>query len=289
MHFGISLPPFADFSDALVLAELAREAEAVGWEGFFLWDHMIFDPSWHPNCDPWVGLAAVAMNTSSIKLGTMVTPLPRRRPWKLARETVSLDRLSQGRLILGVGIGDPAQWEYGFFGEEADAKLRAQKLDEGLDILNGLWSGELFSYQGAHYQLQEMQFLPRPQQSPRIPIWVAGVWPNKPPLRRAARWDGVFPIGGDPALTPDIWREIRDYTARHRTHDGPFDLIHGGASSGTNSAEATDAVAPYIEAGVTWWVEDISPWRFGLKWEYPWSPDATKQMRERILQGPPRL
>ena len=125
MRFGINLPPFGEFGDARALAELAREAESVGWDGFFIWDHILFDPSWHPMVDPWVGLAAVAMATTTIRLGTLVTPLPRRRPWKLARETVSLDRLAGGRLILGVGIGDPVTWEYGFFGEPTDARQRA--------------------------------------------------------------------------------------------------------------------------------------------------------------------
>ena len=181
MQYGINLPPFGDFGDPRALAELAHEAEQAGWDGFFIWDHIIFDPSFHPMVDPCVGLAAVALSTSRIRIGTMLTPLPRRRPWKLARETVSLDRLSNGRLILGVGIGDPVQWDYGFFGEETDARVRAQHLDEGLDIVAGLWSGERFSYQGQHYQLQEMIFLPKPVQ-PRIPIWVGGNWPNKPPL-----------------------------------------------------------------------------------------------------------
>src|SRR5689334_9455775 len=156
MYYGINLPPFAEFGDARVLADLAVEAEIAGWDGFFIWDHMVFDPTWHPIVDPWVGLAAVAMRTTRIRLGTMLTPLPRRRPWKLARETVALDRLSEGRLILGVGIGDPVQWEFGFFGEPTDAKQRASMLDEGLQVLTGLWSGALFSFSGEHYQLQEM-------------------------------------------------------------------------------------------------------------------------------------
>jgi alkanesulfonate monooxygenase SsuD/methylene tetrahydromethanopterin reductase-like flavin-dependent oxidoreductase (luciferase family) len=288
VYYGINLPPFGDFGDPRALADLAREAEAAGWDGFFIWDHMIFDPSFHPIADPWVALAAVAISTSRIRLGTLVTPLPRRRPWKLARETVSLDRLSGGRLILGVGIGDPAQWEYGFFGEQSDAKVRAGQLDEGLDILTGLWSGELFSYQGQHYQLNQMRFLPRPLQSPRIPIWVAGNWPNKPPFRRAARWDGACPIGRNSPLMPDDWRELRAYVAEHRAGDMPFDLICSGATGGQNKTQDADTIAPFAEVGCTWWIEDVSPWRFGWNWEDQWSPDATRQMRERVLQGPPR-
>lgn len=289
MHFGLNMPAFGDFGDARELAELAREAEAAGWDGFFIWDHMIFDPSFHPMVDPWVGLAAVAAATSRMRIGTLVTPLPRRRPWKLARETVSIDRLSNGRLTLGVGIGDPAQWEYGFFGEETDAKVRAQRLDEGLEVLTGLWSGEPFSYSGEHYQLQEMTFLPRAIQQPHIPIWVAGWWPNKPPFRRAARWDGVVPgkVNMD-TLTPGDWRDIQAYVKAHRTHDRPFDLVHGGSTTGTDRAADAATIAPYADVGITWWIEDVSPWRFGADWEAQWSPDSTKRMRERVQQGPPR-
>jgi alkanesulfonate monooxygenase SsuD/methylene tetrahydromethanopterin reductase-like flavin-dependent oxidoreductase (luciferase family) len=191
MKFGISLPPFGDFAEPLFLGEIARQAEEAGWDGFFIWDHMIFDPTFYPITDPWVALTVIALHTSRMRIGTLITPLARRRPWKLARETAALDRVSQGRLILGVGLGDPAQWEYGFFGEETDAKIRAEKLDEALSILTGLWTGEPFGFQGKHFHLRPVQFLPRPLQQPRIPIWVGGFWPHKPPMRRAARWDGL--------------------------------------------------------------------------------------------------
>jgi alkanesulfonate monooxygenase SsuD/methylene tetrahydromethanopterin reductase-like flavin-dependent oxidoreductase (luciferase family) len=128
----------------------------------------------------------------------MITPLARRRPWKLARGTVSVDRLLNGRLILGVGLGEPAQWDFGFFDEPTDPKIRAQRLDQGLDILTGLWSGQPFRYEGEQYKVVKgVSFRPTPLQSPRIPIWVGGWWPKKPPLRRAARGDGVCPIKGD--------------------------------------------------------------------------------------------
>ena len=186
MRFGMSVPAFADFSDPRVLAELAHDAEAAGWDGFFIWDAIFFDPTFHPMADPWVSRAAVALSTQRLRIGIMVTPIARRRPWKLARETVSVDRLSKGRLILGIGLGDPAQWDFGFFDEPTDPKVRARLLDEGLDILTGLWSGQPFSYQGEKYNVKEVTFRPTPVQSPRIPIWVGGWWPNKPPLRRAA-------------------------------------------------------------------------------------------------------
>jgi alkanesulfonate monooxygenase SsuD/methylene tetrahydromethanopterin reductase-like flavin-dependent oxidoreductase (luciferase family) len=287
MRYGINMPPFGEFGEARALAELAREAEAVGWDGFFIWDHILFDIGWHPLVDPWVALAAVAMSTSRVRLGTMLTPLPRRRPWKLARETVSVDRLSGGRLTLGVGIGDPAQWEYGFFGEPTDAKQRAAMLDEGLEVLKGLWSGELFGFAGEHYKLDEMKFVPKPIQEPRIPIWVGGWWPNKRPMRRAARWDGVIPGRLDGQLSPGDWRDLLAYIAQHRASDAPFDAVHTGATPGDDPARDAETVATYAEAGVNWWIEDVSPYRYGLRWEDPWTPELVAMMRERVRRGPP--
>jgi alkanesulfonate monooxygenase SsuD/methylene tetrahydromethanopterin reductase-like flavin-dependent oxidoreductase (luciferase family) len=218
----------------------------------------------------------------------MITPLARRRPWKLARETVSVDRLSNGRLILGVGLGDPVQWDFGFFGEVTDAKTRARRLDEGLDILTGLWSGQPFSYQGEQYSMKEVTFRPTPVQSPRIPIWVGGWWPNKLPLRRAARWDGVCPIKRDGSITPAEWRELLGYIQKHRTNLTPFEAVHSGATPGEYTREAAALVESYAEAGVTWWIEPVDPWRFGWSFEVAWAPEATVLMRERIQQGPPK-
>jgi alkanesulfonate monooxygenase SsuD/methylene tetrahydromethanopterin reductase-like flavin-dependent oxidoreductase (luciferase family) len=289
MRFGIGLPAFADFSDPHKLAELAHEAEVAGWDGFFIWDAIFFDPTFHPIADPWVSLAAVALRTQQLRIGTMITPIARRRPWKLARETVSIDQLSNGRLILGVGLGDPVQWDFGFFDEVTDSKIRARRLDEGLDILTGLWSGQPFSYQGEQYNVKEVTFRPTPVQSPRIPIWVGGWWPNKPPLRRAARWDGVYPLKWGGSITPAEWREILDYVQQHRTSTAPFDAVHSGATPGDKPEEAAAIVEPYAEAGVTWWIEPVDPWRFGWSFEVAWAPEATILMRERVQQGPPRL
>jgi alkanesulfonate monooxygenase SsuD/methylene tetrahydromethanopterin reductase-like flavin-dependent oxidoreductase (luciferase family) len=288
MRYGISIPAFADFSDPRALAELAREAEAAGWDGFFIWDAMFFDPTFHPMADPWVALAAVALSTQQMRIGTLVTPIARRRPWKLARETVSVDRLSQGRLILGVGLGDPAQWDFGFFGEETNPKSRARQLDEGLDVLTGLWTGQPFAYQGEQFHVKEVIFRPTPLQSPRIPIWVGGWWPHKAPLRRAARWDGVCPVKGGGSITPDEWRELIAYVQPHRTGPAPFDAVHFGATPGDNPSQAAEIVETYAQAGVTWWIEPIDPWRFGWSFEVPWAPEATVLMRERVRQGPPR-
>jgi len=241
--------------------------------------------------DPWVSLAAVALSTQKMRIGTMITPIARRRPWKLARETVSVDQLSNGRLILGVGLGDPVQWDFGFFDETTDSRTRARRLDEGLDILTGLWNGQPFSYQGEQYKVvKEVTFQPTPVQSPRIPIWVGGWWPNKPPMRRAAHWDGVCPLKkGGGTLTPDQWRELLSYIQEHRTSTTPFDAVHSGATPGDNKTQAAEMVQSYANAGVTWWIEPVDPWRFGWSFEVPWAAEATILIRERIQQGPPRL
>jgi alkanesulfonate monooxygenase SsuD/methylene tetrahydromethanopterin reductase-like flavin-dependent oxidoreductase (luciferase family) len=197
MQFAIELPPFGPYSDPHLVAELAHEAEEAGWNGFFLWDHINYRQGGSPEplsiADPWIVLAAMALRTTSIKLGPMVTPLPRRRPWKLARETVTLDHLSGGRLILGVGLGSDRSGEYHDFGETTDARVHGAQLDEELAILTRLWSGEEVNYEGEQYQLSQVQFRPTPVQTPRIPIWVAGNWPHKKPFRRVAQFDGVYP------------------------------------------------------------------------------------------------
>ncbi|MBI3957732.1 MAG: LLM class flavin-dependent oxidoreductase [Chloroflexi bacterium] len=290
MQFGISIPQCDAFGDVRKLMELAQAAEAVDWDGFFVWDSVLFDDFWRPVVDPWVALAAIAAATERIRIGPLVTPVARRRPWKLARETVSLDRLSGGRLIVGVGLGSPEQWEYAAFGEETDNRIRAEKLDEGLEILLGLWSGELFSYQGKHYRLEEMRFLPTPAQQPRIPIWVAGAWPNRAPLRRAARFDGVVPIKTTGHLTPDEWRELLAYVGQHREGSAPITGVAMGVTPGDDPQRAGEIVTAYADAGCAWWVEDISPYGYGLPWHTSeWPAEMPARLEERIRQGPPRL
>ena len=289
MQFGLSLPQFGIFGDVRKLVELAQLAEKAGWDGFFVWDHIVFDDLWRPMVDPWVALAAIAVATERIRIGTLVTAVARRRPWKLARETVSLDRLSGGRLILGVGLGSPEKWEYGAFGEETDNRIRGEKLDEGLEILLGLWSGEPFSYAGKHYQLDEVRFLPTPVQQPRIPIWVAGLWPNKPPMRRAARYDGAIPIKVQGTLTPDEWRDALAYIKQQRTSDEPITAVAMGVTPGDEAQRAGEIVTAYADAGCNWWVEDISPYGYGLPWAArEWPSDMAVRLEERIRQGPPK-
>src|SRR5215208_2361129 len=217
VRYGVSVPNFGVGVDARAITELAREAEEAGWDGFFLWDHLLaFSPGSVPVVDPWVALTAVALSTSRLRLGPMVTPLPRRRPVKLARETVSRDHLSGGRLILGVGIGAmPYEWNY--LGEEPDARVRGAMLDKGLEVLAGLWSGEPFDHHGEHYR-------------------VAGTWAVKAPFRRAARWDGAFPMkvegGRIVPMTPEDAREVARYVAANRAGDGSFELVVAGETAG---------------------------------------------------------
>ena len=287
MKYGLYVPPFGEYADARLLANLAKDAEVASWDGFFTWDHLAFSWIDAPVVDPWIALSAVAMNTTRIRFGPLVTPLPRRRPWKVARETVSLDHLSGGRLIFGVGLGGGSA-ENAAFGDAGDPKELAARLDEGLHVLTGLWSGETFHYEGRYYQVKEARFTPPPLQVPRIPIWVGGFWPHRPPFRRAAGWDGVYPLNldQDQFLSPDDVREIIAYVKKHRATDAPFDVAHSGFSPGGDPARARDTVAPYAAAGVTWWLDNVNPWRFGWNMQGPWPVEA---MRERIRQGPPRL
>jgi len=264
------------------VVDAAREAERAGWDGFFLWDHVA--RSFRSEVvDPWVALAAVATATERVRIGALVTPLARRRPWKLARETVSLDRLSAGRLVFGAGLGsgNPAEWDQ--LGEATEARLRATRLDEGLELLVRLWSGERVDFQGAHYQVAAACFEPAPVQRPRIPIWIAGYWPNRAPFRRAARFDGMFPLfregpPGDAALLADAVAYVRS----RRADCAAFDVVH--LSHAGPDADSAAAVEPYVRAGATWWLERITPDAFGAPWEGTWPLAA---MRERIARGPP--
>lgn len=284
MHYGLYLPNFGAFGDAQTLVSLALDAEASGWDGFFIWDHIAgFD---NTMVDPWVGLAAVAQATRTLRIGTTVTPVPRRRPHKLARETVSLDRLSGGRLIFGVGTGEGAP-EYEHLGEEGEHRVRGAMLDEALEVITGLWRGEALDHRGTHYQVQTKGFRPTPVQEPRIPIWVGGFWPHRKPMRRAARFDGVIPLfdvgPGESDLDP--LRACLDYLRSQRTSDAPFDIVKTGITPGDDVGRAQDTVGRYREAGVTWWLEAIAPYRVGKSFQEPWDLDG---LRERVLQGPPR-
>ncbi|HKP13104.1 MAG TPA: LLM class flavin-dependent oxidoreductase [Blastocatellia bacterium] len=280
MRYGIIL----SLGDVCDLVELACEAEAAGWDAVFVADALAIGTDKFPAMpwfDPWVALAAIAARTERIRIGTLLTPPSRRRPWKLAREVATLDQLSKGRMILSVGLG-AANDDGGFFkvGEATDLKTRARLLDESLDILAGLWSGEPFSYAGEHYQVERMSMLPPPVQRPRVPIWVVGVWPKEKSMRRALRWDGLIAqrYGGSPAdgsLKPEEVRTIKAYVDEHRQATTPFDILAGGSTLGKSRKRAAEIVRPYIEVGATWWVEEI------------WASE--EKVRARVHQGPPRV
>lgn len=274
MRFALNVPNFGEYGDARVLVGLAREAEESGWDGFFVWDHIAWEGATH-YADPWISLAAIAVETGRISIGPMVTPLPRRRPWKVAHEAATLDRLSEGRLILGVGIGGRKR-EFDFFGEEPDAKRRAAMLDEGLEILTKMWSAEPFTHQGTHYEISEAHLTPPPVQRPRIPIWVAGTWPRKNPFRRALRWDGYAPVGkaGSP-LTPEDVREMSESVASQRGGE-PFEIRVTGSTNPASPDEARREVARFAEAGATWWDENLLS-----------SGMSLEEARERVRLGPP--
>lgn len=249
MRRAIFVPNFGDFAEPQVFADLASEAEAAGWDGLYIWDHILIEDA-TPLADPWVAMAAAAIVTDRIRLGPMITPVPRRHPWKLAREVVSLDRLSGGRIDFGVGIGHPPEVEFGTFGHETDARIRADKLDEGLALITGMWTGEPFSFAGEHYHVEESTFLPRPLQEPRPPIWVAATWPNRRPFRRAAQWDGVFPLlvegDGFGQMSYGDIAEMAGYVAEHRPSGDPFDFVVGYNDAEDRSVEDLEA------AGATW-------------------------------------
>jgi alkanesulfonate monooxygenase SsuD/methylene tetrahydromethanopterin reductase-like flavin-dependent oxidoreductase (luciferase family) len=269
------MPNFGAFSDVRKLAKLAREAEGAGWDAFFIWDHIHWTQQ--PMADPWVALGAIAVATERIRIGTMVTPVARRRPWKLARETVTVDHLSNGRLILGVGLGYPPDQEFAVFGEETDDRVRGELLDEGLAVLEGLWSGERFSFEGRHHKVSGATFVPKPVQQPRIPIWCAAMWPNRAPARRAARWDGIFPINVPTSaeyqpLSSDDVRAIVSYVKGQRGSVEGFDVVIGAPFPAAGRS-ARDAVDEYEAAGATWLI---------------YSEGSPDEMSELLRAGPPR-
>ncbi|MGH2558404.1 MAG: LLM class flavin-dependent oxidoreductase [Thermomicrobiales bacterium] len=271
MNYGFVLPQ----GDARTAADLAHAAEQAGWDGFFVWE-----PVW--GIDAWVALTAAAMRTERIRLGTMLTPLSRMRPWKLASETATLDNLSGGRVILAVGLG-AVDTGFAQFGEVTDRGTRAELLDEGLDVLTGLWRGQPFSYAGKHYTVEPTTFHPPPPpvQQPRIPIWVVGAWPRPKSMQRVLKYDGLIPsiVGDDgtrQALPTEV-REMRAFVEAARTETTPFDIIVEGATPGDDLEQAIAAIQSWAEAGATWWIESM--------WE---SPSGLEGIRQRIDQGPPR-
>lgn len=244
------LPLFDELSDPMAVARLAAEAEEAGWHGVFVWDHLRWQTPVRQVADPWITLAAIAMATERLRLGPMVTPLPRRRPAKVAREVATLDQLSKGRLVLGAGIGDDRFGaELSATGEQLDDRLRGQMLDESLAILTTAWSGEPVQHHGRHYTIDGMQFLPRPAQRPGVPVWIAGMAGNARPVRRAAGHDGFFPVNLEhPDQLAEIVATITDLRPSATTD---YDIAVG--------LPVDVDPLPYVEAGATWWLPEFPP------------------------------
>ncbi len=270
MRSGLFLPLFDALADPAVVARLSAEAEEAGWHGVFVWDNLRYREPVVDVADPWITLAAMATATERIRLGPMVTPLARRRPVKVARETATLDRLSGGRLTFGVGLGsDRFASEYSITGEELDDRRRASMLDESLEILAAAWSGEPVHHRGEHYTVDGMSFLPRPVQRPGVPVWVAGYYGKPRPVRRAARHQGFFPIELDHAeqlaeVAADL-AALRSEVGRDPTE--PYDVVVA-LPPGSDPA-------PYVAAGATWWLV-----------EFPWDAVSVDQVRAVIRDGP---
>ncbi len=272
MQYGFVIPG-GDVGDHL---RIGQEIEHAGWDGVFVADG-VYAP------DPWVSLAAIAARTERVRLGPLLTPPSRRRPWKLASEVATLDRLSGGRAVLPVGLG---AIDTGFerVGEATDRKMRARLLEECLEIVTLFWRGQPFTYEGEHYKVSwGTDWTYGPIQKPRVPIWVVGAWSRKQSVERALRYDGLLSVkigaaGGFEPIAPEDVHEIRRWASEHRHNDGPFDIVIEGVTSTDDPEQARSVVRPFAEAGATWWIESM--------WGIPGGLDA---VRARVAQGPPRI
>jgi alkanesulfonate monooxygenase SsuD/methylene tetrahydromethanopterin reductase-like flavin-dependent oxidoreductase (luciferase family) len=275
MKFGLDVGTAGSFCDVRLLAGLAAEAETAGWDGIFLWDILLggSQDSPEPVVDPWIAMTAIALATSRIRFGTFMTPLARRRPWDVARSVACLDELSDGRVIFGAGLGYREQ-EFEAIGEDPAAAVRAEKLDEGLALIDQLWRGRPVTFAGRHYQFGPAAILPVPRQRPRVPIWTAAGWPYRRPLRRAARWDGTYLMTVNQEtgklLRPDEVAAVKARISELRESTSPFDIAINGDASAVGNPEG---IAEYEKAGATWWVELCS--------------DTPADELDRIRQGPP--
>jgi alkanesulfonate monooxygenase SsuD/methylene tetrahydromethanopterin reductase-like flavin-dependent oxidoreductase (luciferase family) len=263
MHFSINIPNFGDFADPETVAKVAVAAEEAGWDGLFVWDHVVHDKAkrrGQPFGDPWMLLTAAALATSRLRLGTLVTPVARRRPEQLARQVATLDAVTGGRAIFGAGLGGPIDDEFGSFGDTTDPRVLAERLDEGLELLRRYWSGEPVEHHGRHYHVDDVTLLPATVQRPHPPVWIGGFWPHRRPVRRAARWDGSVPMfetarhGQIPPVD-----QVRDLVAfvgqlRADSRNAPFEIVLGGATP-DDPAKAREVIAPLAEVGATWWDE----------------------------------
>jgi hypothetical protein len=274
MKYAAALP----YGSARSAASLAQIAEASGWDGIFLGDAIWLE-------DPMVCLAAAAMTTNRIRLGTMVVPVPLRRPWKLASESIALDHLSNGRLTLGLGAGAVWMGWQAFPDEVTNTKSRAEMLDETIDILDLLYKREPFDYDGKHYHLKltlldQAYYPPKPVQQPRIPLWVPGIWPRMKSMQRLLKCDGLFPQkmnsnGEFEEVTPHDLCQMKAYIDHNRSLSTPFDYVAEGKTSDLDPVQLKDKMQEWAEAGATWWVEGL--------WEA-----SQDQAVAHLHQGPPQ-
>ncbi len=273
MRRGIVLPG-GPAAEQLQQAVLADEA---GWDGVFVWEAAY-------GVDAWSLLAAMAVRTSRAKLGTLLTPLPWRRPWKVASQVATLDQLSGGRAILGVGVGALGTG-LPDTGEVTGTRARAELLDEGIDLIRTLWEGG-GSYRGQHYRYQcdrdDLVRAVRPV-AERIPIWVVGVWPRPKSMRRVLRCDGIIPqyqLDGREAR-PDDARAAREWLAEQGASPG-LDMVADGETPADDPEAASALVTPWAEAGCTWWLET----RWNLSGD---AGERAHTVRERLAAGPPAV
>jgi alkanesulfonate monooxygenase SsuD/methylene tetrahydromethanopterin reductase-like flavin-dependent oxidoreductase (luciferase family) len=256
--------------------ELAKAAEEAGWDGVFTWDGIHVGDGMEVH-DPWVLMSAFAMATERVHIGAIIQPLARRRPWNVAREAVTLDHVSNGRFVLCVGLGALDDSGWGRVGEETDRRVRAERLDETLQILTGLWTGEPFGFAGRHYRFDPMAFRPSPVQRPRIPIWVVGAWGSERSMSRALRYDGLLPhVASAGAYAPPLVAEIRSWIAERRSVDD-FEIVVEGTTRADDAAAAVAEVSRWADAGATWWIES------------DWENLDPAVARRRIEAGPPPL
>jgi alkanesulfonate monooxygenase SsuD/methylene tetrahydromethanopterin reductase-like flavin-dependent oxidoreductase (luciferase family) len=274
LRFAVGVPNVAGFADPGYLVGLAVQAEEARWDGFFVWDHLFYRSPDVAAVEPWSIIAAAAAVTSRIRLGVLMTAVPRRRPSLLAQQVATVDLLSGGRVVFGAGLGSMPE-EYVRFGEDGDLGVRARKLDEALEVICALWSGESVRHRGEFFTVDGAMLRPRPLQRP--PIWIAGRWPNRAPFRRAARHDGVMPTHAahphGSYMTPRELREIVRYVNEHRVSCGPIAVVMEGES--TSPHQLADIAPSYAGAGLTWWVEKLGWWRGDLE-----------AARRRVVAGP---
>ncbi|TDB70041.1 LLM class flavin-dependent oxidoreductase [Micromonospora sp. KC723] len=282
LRFGLLLPNAGYYADPARLLRLARAAEGSGWDGVFLWDHLLLDRATRlPLADAWTAVTAILAGTRRIRGGPLVTPLAQRQPWKVARETATLDHVSGGRLVFGVGLGASGDTDFAAFGLDPDVAARARRVDESLAVLDRLWSGREVSHRGDQVRLDRVVFLPPPVQRPRIPVWVAATWPasNPGPLARAARWDGVVPMVREPGggLRGPDQAELVAILAATPARASGWTVAVPGRLPPDDLPRARALVAGYRAAGATWWLESFDPWRRDPRQAWSWA-----------TQGPPR-